>query len=143
MMTPADREIKMDFDTLAKAGSMLGSAAVIVIDETACIVKSTLRLAKFFAHESCGQCTPCREGTNWMEIILHRIQSGHGSEADLDLLARVVPNVGGISLCALGDAAQGPVKSLVQKFGDEIRENIRNRRYPLPESRFFGEGAAA
>jgi NADH-quinone oxidoreductase subunit F len=143
MMTPADREIKMDFDTLAKAGSMLGSAAVIVIDETACIVKSTLRLAKFFAHESCGQCTPCREGTNWMEIILHRIQSGHGSEADLDLLARVVPNVGGISLCALGDAAQGPVKSLVQKFGDEIRDNIRNRRYPLAETRFFGEGAAA
>jgi NADH-quinone oxidoreductase subunit F len=78
-----------------------------------------------------------------MEIILHRIQSGHGSEADLDLLARVVPNVGGISLCALGDAAQGPVKSLVQKFGDEIRDNIRNRRYPLPEHRFFGEGAAA
>ena len=143
MMTAADREIRMDFDTLAKAGSMLGSAAVIVIDETACIVRSTLRLAKFFAHESCGQCTPCREGTRWMEILLHRIESGHGSEADLDLLARVVPNVGGISLCALGDAAQGPVNSLVQKFGDEIRANLRAKRYPRPEVRFFGEGAAA
>jgi NADH-quinone oxidoreductase subunit F len=143
MMTAADAGIRMDFDTLAKAGSMLGSAAVIVMDETTCIVRSTLRLAKFFAHESCGQCTPCREGTNWMRLILQRIERGDGSEADLDLLAGVVPNVGGISLCALGDAAQGPVKSMIARFGDEIRDNIRNRRYPLPRQPFFDFGAVA
>ncbi len=143
MMTAADAEIRMDFDTLAKAGSMLGSAAVIVMDETTCIVRATLRLARFFAHESCGQCTPCREGTNWMRILLERIERGEGSEGDLDLLASVVPNVGGISLCALGDASQGPVRSMIARFGDEIRDNIRNRRYPLPRKPFFDFGAAA
>jgi NADH-quinone oxidoreductase subunit F len=143
MLTAAERDMPLDFDSLAKAGSMLGSAAVIVMDETTCVVRAALRLARFFAHESCGQCTPCREGTNWMWLILQRIVSGRGSEADLDLLAHVVPNVGGISLCALGDAAQGPVKSLIAKFGDEIRDNLRNRRYPLPRVPFFDLGAAA
>jgi NADH-quinone oxidoreductase subunit F len=143
MLTAADIDMKLDFDTLAKAGSMLGSAAVIVMDETTCVVRATLRLAEFFAHESCGQCTPCREGTNWMRILLERIASGHGAERDLDLLASVVPNVGGISLCALGDAAQGPVKSLLAKFGDEIRDNLRQRRYPLPQVPFFDLGAVA
>ncbi|MFN7940663.1 MAG: NADH-quinone oxidoreductase subunit NuoF [Thermoanaerobaculia bacterium] len=143
MLRADESHLKLDFDTLAKAGSMLGSAAVIVMDETTCVVRSVLRLARFFAHESCGQCTPCREGTHWMQVILARIDSGRGSEADLDLLANVVPNVGGISLCALGDAAQGPVKSLVAKFGDEIRENLRQKRYPLPRPRYFNAGAAA
>jgi len=143
MLTADDMDMKLDFDSLAKAGSMLGSAAVIVMDETTCVVRATLRLAEFFAHESCGQCTPCREGTNWMRLVLKRIASGHGSEADVDLLASVVPNVGGISLCALGDAAQGPVKSVLQKFGDEIRDNVRNGRYPLPTVPFFDLGAAA
>ncbi|KAB2969446.1 MAG: NADH-quinone oxidoreductase subunit NuoF [Thermoanaerobaculia bacterium] len=143
MLTAAERDIVMDFDTLAKAGSMLGSAAVIVMDETTCVVRAALRLARFFAHESCGQCTPCREGTNWMRLVLERIESGRGSEADLDLLAHVVPNVGGISLCALGDAAQGPVRSLIAKFGDEIRDNLRHRRYPLPRVPFFDLGAVA
>jgi len=142
-LTPAERDIPMDFDNLAKAGSMLGSAAVIVMDETTCVVRAALRLARFFAHESCGQCTPCREGTTWMKLILKRIESGKGTEADLDLLAHVVPNVGGISLCALGDAAQGPVRSLIAKFGDEIRDNLRHGRYPLPRVPFFDSGAAA
>jgi NADH-quinone oxidoreductase subunit F len=143
MLTAADVDMKLDFDSLAKVGSMLGSAAVIVMDETTCVVRATLRLAEFFAHESCGQCTPCREGTNWMRLLLARIESGHGSEADLDLLASVVPNVGGISLCALGDAAQGPVKSLLAKFGAEIRDNLRRGRYPLPRTPYFELGAAA
>ena len=78
-----------------------------------------------------------------MKILLQRIHSGQGTEADLDLLARVVPNVGGISLCALGDAAQGPVRSLVDKFSDEIRENLRAGRYPTPAPRYFDQGAAA
>jgi NADH-quinone oxidoreductase subunit F len=143
MLTAAERDIRMDFDTLAKAGSMLGSAAVIVMDETTCVVRAALRLARFFAHESCGQCTPCREGTNWMRLVLERIERGDGTEADVDLLAHVVPNVGGISLCALGDAAQGPVRSLVQKFGDEIKDNLRHHRYPLPRVPFFDLGAAS
>jgi len=143
MLRAEDREIPLDFDRLAKAGSMLGSAAVIVMDDTTCVVRATLRLARFFAHESCGQCTPCREGTNWMAKILARIESGKGTEADLDLLASVVPNVGGISLCALGDASQGPVKSMIAKFGDEIRDNLRHGRYPLPRRRFFELGAVA
>lgn len=143
LLTPQHRDLPMDFDSLAKAGSMLGSAAVIVMDETVDIVRAVLRLARFFAHESCGQCTPCREGTRWMEILLKRIAEGQGTERDLELLESVVPNVGGISLCALGDAAQGPVRSLVQRFGDEIRANIRAGRYPLPRSRFFSLGAAA
>jgi len=143
MLTAAQRDMPMDFDHLAKAGSMLGSAAVIVMDETTCVVRAVLRLARFFAHESCGQCTPCREGTTWMKLILKRIESGQGTEADLDLLAHVVPNVGGISLCALGDAAQGPVRSLIAQFGDEIRDNLRNGRYPLPRVPFVASGAAA
>jgi NADH-quinone oxidoreductase subunit F len=143
MLTAADAGIRMDFDALAKAGSMLGSAAVIVMDESTCVVRAALRLARFFAHESCGQCTPCREGTNWMRLLLERIESGRGSEADLDLLARVVPNVGGISLCALGDAAQGPVRSLIDRFGDEIRDHLRHHRYPLPRVPFFDLGAVA
>ena len=81
ILPASERDIKMDFDTLAKAGSMLGSAAVIVMDETICIVRAAARLAKFFAHESCGQCTPCREGTDWAEIILARIEHGEGTDA--------------------------------------------------------------
>lgn len=143
LLTPEHRDIPMDFDSLTRAGSMLGSAAVIVMDETVDIVRAVLRLARFFAHESCGQCTPCREGTRWMALLLERIANGQGSEQDLDLLEQVVPNVGGISLCALGDAAQGPVRSLLKHFGSEIRENLRAGRYPLSPRRYFSLGAAA
>ncbi len=85
---PTQIDIKMDFDTVAKAGSMLGSAAVIVMDDTVCMVRSVARLAKFFDHESCGQCTPCREGTNWMELVLKRIEHGEGRRGDVDAPAR-------------------------------------------------------
>src|SRR5688572_7434245 len=134
-------DIKMDFDTVAKAGSMLGSAAVIVMDETVCVVRSVARLAKFFNHESCGQCTPCREGTNWMELVLKRIEHGEGREGDGMFLKSIAGNVGGNSLCALGDAAVGPVKSLVERFPEEIEAHIRERRCPFPEYRYFKDGA--
>src|SRR5215210_3638182 len=134
-------DIKMDFDTVAKAGSMLGSAAVIVMDDTTCMVRSVARLAKFFNHESCGQCTPCREGTNWMELVLKRLEHGEGREGDAMLLKSVAGNVGGNSLCALGDAAVGPVKSLVERFPEEIDAHIRERRCPFPEYRYFKDGA--
>ena len=130
-------DIKMDFDSVAKAGSMLGSAAVIVMDDTTCMVRSAARLAKFFNHESCGQCTPCREGTNWMELVLKRIEHGEGSERDGQLLLSICRNIGGQSLCALGDAAIGPVKSLVDRFSDEIEQHIRDRACPFPKRRFF------
>src|SRR5687768_16017978 len=114
---PADQAgLKMDFDTLAKAGSMLGSAAVIVMDETACIVRAVARLAKFFAHESCGQCTPCREGTNWAELVLERIEHGEGTERDIEIVGRLAKNMSGTALCALADAAVGPLSSVYKNF---------------------------
>ncbi len=133
--------LAMDFDTMAKAGSMLGSAAVIVMDDTTCMVRAAKRLAKFFSHESCGQCTPCREGTNWMEMILDRLEHGHGTDRDIDLLYSVSKNVGGNSLCALGDAAVGPVKSLVERFRPEIEQHVNEHRCPFPHRRYFGHGA--
>ena len=130
-------DIKMDFDTVAKAGSMLGSAAVIVMDDTTCMVRSVARLAKFFNHESCGQCTPCREGTNWMELMLKRIEHGEGTERDGQILLSICSHIGGNSLCALGDAAIGPVQSLVKGFQDEIDRHIKEKACPFPHRRYF------
>jgi NADH-quinone oxidoreductase subunit F len=134
-------DIKMDFDTVAKAGSMLGSAAVIVMDDTTCMVRSVARLSKFFNHESCGQCTPCREGTNWMELLLKRLEHGEGRESDKQLLLSICKNIGGNSLCALGDAAIGPVRSLVEQFPDEIDRHVREGGCPYPHRRHFQNGA--
>jgi NADH-quinone oxidoreductase subunit F len=134
-------DLKMDFDSVAKAGSMLGSAAVIVMDDTTCLVRSVARLAKFFNHESCGQCTPCREGTNWMELLLHRLEDGEGSEGDGKLLLSICGHIGGQSLCPLGDAAIGPVQSLVKGFWPEIEQHIRDKRCPFPHRRYFAQGA--
>ncbi len=139
MLTAEQADIAMDFDSLAKAGSMLGSAAVIVMDDQTCMVRSAARLAKFFNHESCGQCTPCREGTNWMELVLERLEHGEGSEQDGQLLLSICKNVGGNSLCALGDAAVGPVKSLVERFPDEVMHHVRERACPFPHRRWFAE----
>ena len=137
---PADkRQVPMDFDNLATAGSMLGSAAVIVMDETTCLVRATLRLAKFFNHESCGQCTPCREGTNWAEMVLRRIEEGRGGEADPELILRMTTNMTGTTLCPLADAAVGPIRSLVENFGDEVERHIHEGACPLPPRRYFEE----
>jgi NADH-quinone oxidoreductase subunit F len=130
-------DLPMDFDQVAKAGSMLGSAAVMVMDDTTCLVRSVARLAKFFNHESCGQCTPCREGTNWMELVLKRIEHGEGTPGDGQLLLSVCKNIGGNSLCALGDAAIGPVQSLVQNFPEELERHITEKRCPYPHRRHF------
>ncbi|HYX26185.1 MAG TPA: NADH-quinone oxidoreductase subunit NuoF [Thermoanaerobaculia bacterium] len=141
ILKPDQIDVKMDFDTVAKAGSMLGSAAVIVMDETTCMVRSVARLSKFFNHESCGQCTPCREGTNWMELVLDRLEHGEGTERDAQLLLSICKNIGGQSLCALGDAAIGPVKSLVDRFPEEIEQHVRHRACPFPRPRYFENGA--
>jgi NADH-quinone oxidoreductase subunit F len=138
ILPASEIDIKMDFDTVAKAGSMLGSAAVIVMDDSTCLVRAVERLAKFFNHESCGQCTPCREGTNWMELVLHRIERGEGSEGDGQMLLSIAGHIGGQTLCPLGDAAIGPVKSLVERFSHEIAAHLREKRCPYPHRRYFG-----
>jgi NADH-quinone oxidoreductase subunit F len=133
MLLPDEIDIPLTFDALMKAGSMLGSAGIIVLDESVCIVDAVWRLSKFFAHESCGQCTPCREGTNWLESILDRIERGHGRPQDADLLLDMSDNIGGKSLCALGDAAIGPVISSVKKFRSEFLYHVEHKSC-LPET---------
>jgi NADH-quinone oxidoreductase subunit F len=127
MLKPDEIDLPLNFDAVMKAGSMLGSAAIIVLDDSVCIVDAVWRLSKFFAHESCGQCTPCREGTNWMESILDRLERGEGRQQDADLLLDMADNIGGKSLCALGDAAIGPVISSVKKFRDEYLHHVTHK----------------
>ena len=127
---PADimMDCTLDFDSIAKAGSMLGSGAVIVMDETVCMVKALERLAYFYFEESCGQCTPCREGTGWMYRVIKRIEHGEGRTEDLDLLMDVGRNIAGRTICALGDAAVGPVHSFIQHFRAEFEYHIEHKR---------------
>jgi NADH-quinone oxidoreductase subunit F len=118
----------MDYDSIAKAGSMLGSGAVIVMDQTTCMVRALERLSYFYFEESCGQCTPCREGTGWLYRIVHRIENGQGRLEDLALLDDVADNIAGRTICALGDAAALPVKSFIRHFRDEFVHHIEHRR---------------
>ena len=106
----------LDYDSIAKAGSMLGSGAVIVMDETRCMVKALERLSYFYFEESCGQCTPCREGTGWMYRMVHRIEQGQGRPDDLDMLNSIADNIQGRTICALGDAAAMPVRAFIKQF---------------------------
>ncbi|MFZ9758418.1 MAG: NADH-quinone oxidoreductase subunit NuoF [Burkholderiaceae bacterium] len=114
----------MDYDSIAKAGSMLGSGAVIVMDETRCMVRSLLRLSYFYHEESCGQCTPCREGTGWLWRMVKRIEEGKGTEGDLEQLNRVANNIQGRTICALGDAAAMPVRAFIKNFRSEFEHHI-------------------
>ena len=143
MLSAEHVDIPMDFDHLAKAGSMLGSAAIIVLDEETCLVTATARLAAFFSHESCGQCTPCREGTNWAEMTLGRIASGGGSMEDIDLLDRITSNMSGTALCALADACVGPVASLVKNFRHELEACVTGQGSPYPQRSYFADGATS
>jgi NADH-quinone oxidoreductase subunit F len=122
----------MDYDSIAKAGSMLGSGAVIVMDETRCAVKSLLRLSYFYYEESCGQCTPCREGTGWLWRLVHRIEHGEGTMADLDELNRIADNIQGRTICALGDAAAMPVRAFLKHYRDEFAWHVEHRRCMVP-----------
>jgi NADH-quinone oxidoreductase subunit F len=115
-------DVPLDFESLRKAGTMAGSGGVIVLDDTVDIVQSTLNVAQFYAHESCGQCTPCREGTLWMEKMLHRIQHGHGRPEDVDLLWDIADNIDGKTICPLGEAAAWPVKAFVTKYRNEFEQ---------------------
>jgi NADH-quinone oxidoreductase subunit F len=118
----------MDYDSIAKAGSMLGSGAVIVMDDTTCMVRALRRLSYFYFEESCGQCTPCREGTGWLYRVVDRIETGRGKPGDLDLLLNVSDNIQGRTICALGDAAAMPVRSFVTHFRAEFEYHIEHRR---------------
>ncbi len=120
-------ECTMDYDSIAKAGSMLGSGAVIVMDDSRCMVKSLLRLSYFYMHESCGQCTPCREGTGWLYRLVERIAHGKGRPEDIDLLNSVADNIQGRTICALGDAAAMPVRAMIKHFRDEFVHLIEHK----------------
>ena len=125
----------MDYDSISKAGSMLGSGAIIVMNDTRCMVKSLLRLSYFYYEESCGQCTPCREGTGWLWRVVHRIEHGQGRPEDLDLLDSVAGNIMGRTICALGDAAAMPVRSFVKNFRDEFAHHIEHKSCLVPTYR--------
>ncbi len=121
-------DVKLDFESVAAAGSMLGSAGVIVMDDSTCMVKAITRVTKFYAEESCGQCTQCREGTEWMHQILKRIEEGKGRDGELEVLLDICKSMKALTICPLSDAAAMPVESYIQKFYDEFEAHIRHGR---------------
>jgi len=128
VLTKDDLDLAYDFDTMAKAGSMLGSGAIIVIDDSTSVVDVAMKTAKFYRHESCGKCTPCREGTNWTVKMLERIDAGEATPMDLDIMAGVQENIIGNCLCVLGDAMAMPIGSMIAKFRDEFEAHIEAAR---------------
>jgi NADH-quinone oxidoreductase subunit F len=128
ILTADEIDVRMDFDSLAKKGTLLGSAGCMVIDETACIVKLAWRTARFYAEETCGQCTQCREGTWWMDQVLHRIEHGHGKMQDLDMILDMCSNMKGVTICVLSDACAMPVEAMIKKFREEFEYHITEKR---------------
>lgn len=128
ILTAGEIDVHMDFDSLAAKGTMLGSAGVIVIDETMCMVRLAMRTARFYAEESCGQCTQCREGTWWMEQVLHRIEHGHGTMADLRMIEDMCGHMKGVTICVLSDACAMPVEALLGKFREEFEYHVTEKR---------------
>jgi len=123
----AMKDAIMDFDALRDVKSSLGTAAVIVMDKDTDIIKAIWRLSKFYKHESCGQCTPCREGTGWMMRVMDRLVRGEADVEEIDMLFEVSKQVEGHTICALGDAAAWPIQGLIRNFRDEIEDRIRTR----------------
>jgi NADH-quinone oxidoreductase subunit F len=141
VLTKDDLDLPYDFDAMAKAGSMLGSGAIIVVDDSNSVVDVALKTAKFYRHESCGKCTPCREGTNWTVKMLERIDAGEATPMDLDIMANVQEHIIGNCLCVLGDAMAMPVGSMIEKFRDEFEDHIEAAR--ARNERLLGEQAPA
>jgi NADH-quinone oxidoreductase subunit F len=131
MLTEEHLDVGLDFESLMAAGSMLGSAGFMVLNEDVCIVRATLNMSRFYAHESCGKCTPCREGTGWLVEMLEDIEEGNGKLGYIDRLVDVSNNINGRSFCALGDAAAQPVLSSIKHFRDEYEMHINERRCPF------------
>jgi NADH-quinone oxidoreductase subunit F len=121
-------KVNLDYESVQAAGSLLGSGGVIVMDDTTCMVRAAWNLARFFAHESCGQCSPCREGCHWMEKIFHRIEQGEGRKGDLELILNVSGNIMGNTICPFGDAAAMPAAAFIKKYRDEFAEHIAQKR---------------
>jgi NADH-quinone oxidoreductase subunit F len=139
VLTKDDLDIPYDFDSLAKAKSMLGSGAIIVVDDSVPVVSVALKLAKFYKHESCGKCTPCREGTRWTVSMLERVDNGLATPMDLDIMASVQEQIIGNCLCVLGDAMAMPVGSMIAKFRDEFESHIEQARARNP---YLGDSLA-
>lgn len=133
VLIPEQLDTPMDFESVAEAGSMLGTGAVIVMDETVCMVRAAATLAHFYAHESCGQCSQCREGTSWMAKILDRIEAGQGRPADIDTLLDMCDAMKAKTICALSDAAAMPTEGFIKHFREEFEQHITERRCPLDE----------
>ncbi|MBX0334130.1 NADH-quinone oxidoreductase subunit NuoF [Pontibacter sp. HSC-14F20] len=147
MKTAAGEDRLMTYESLSDggfvSGSMLGSGAFIVFDEDQCIVRNTWNYARFYHHESCGQCSPCREGTGWMERVLHRIEHGHGHQQDIDLLVSVAKQIEGNTICPLGDAAAWPVASAIRHFREEFEWHIKHPQEAIaPGAVYRGQLAA-
>ncbi len=128
VLTGEDLDIPYDFDSMAKAGTMLGSGAIIVVDDSTPILDVALKVAKFYRHESCGKCTPCREGTNWTVKMLERIDAGEATPMDLEIMASVQEHIIGNCLCVLGDAMAMPIGSMIAKFKDELEAHMEAAR---------------
>jgi NADH-quinone oxidoreductase subunit F len=124
-------DTKLDYDSIQAAGSMLGSASLIVLDEGTCVVRAAALMEEFFRHESCGKCTPCREGTSWLYKVLSRIEAGRGVPGDLDLLLSLSNEISGKVLCALGDFATSPVVATVKQYRAEYEQHIAEQRCPF------------
>jgi NADH-quinone oxidoreductase subunit F len=127
-------DLAMDYDTVAKAKSMLGSGGVVVMDENTCMVKALLRIMRFYAHESCGWCIPCREGTTWLRKLLQRMHDGMGQRSDIPLIGELAKNMLGRTFCPLGDAAAMPTISFVEKFRDEFEAHLDGKPCPYEEA---------
>ena len=134
VLTADEIDVSMEFDALKAAGTMAGSGGVIVMDDSTCMVRALSRISKFYAVESCGQCTPCREGTPWMQAVVEKIEAGQGVPGDVDRLVQIANNVGGQTICALGDAAAMPVQSFVKKFRAEFDRHVAERRCPFGDA---------
>ncbi|MDR7166690.1 NADH-quinone oxidoreductase subunit F [Nocardia kruczakiae] len=135
LFTAEQLDVPLDYENVGAAGSMLGTKALQIFDDTTCVVRAVLRWTEFYAHESCGKCTPCREGTYWLVQLLQRLESGGGTEADLDTLLDIADNINGKSFCALGDGAASPIVSSLKYFRDEYTEHIRLGRCPFDPAR--------
>ncbi|MGA4788494.1 MULTISPECIES: NADH-quinone oxidoreductase subunit NuoF [unclassified Nocardia] len=142
LFTAEHLDVPLDYENVGAAGSMLGTKALQIFDDTTCVVRAVLRWTEFYAHESCGKCTPCREGTYWLVQLLQRLESGGGTDADLDTLLDIADNINGKSFCALGDGAASPIVSSLEYFRDEYAEHIRLGRCPFDPARSTAWAAA-
>lgn len=142
VLRPNEIDVNMDFDSIGKAGSMLGSAGTIVIDDSTCMVWVARKLAFFYKHESCGKCSPCREGTGWLLRLLDKIEEGQGTERDLEILATVCDSIAGKTVCAFGDAAATPPLSTLTKFREEYEYHVREKRCWRQVAPTFAEASA-